>query len=576
MKLSTLSSRSVLPLLLASAGLALGGCAAPTDDEPADASDEAITSACAIETCAKPTRLLQAKTFAARPPASYRSDVEITAAGSDRTPREVRRATSRPYTWAGERRVVLGGDAAGAASIVADDFLLVEVLDPATGSLLAARTVGAPYPVKLGGKPVEDLAVGAAVDVSPALPKGKPFRLRLTGLDAGGSARVSDVFLSTAAAPPPPPPPPAGACVADAECGGGAAMCFIDRCVTVSDETRVIANLTQGVSVAYDPNGTLQAAYESYTLWDRVAYEMFRGPWSGKMTGEGGGGPESSSWHFDRAPGRVPALVRSTRGSSVGYEGSIGPGIAGKTTIERFAVGENAAGKRFAALVATTGGKCTLWFTSLAKGAWSWSSPEMVEECPISGYESLALHVRADGGADVVAASMSVYVLSRSNPIDPWQRTTILSAPRLHHATFASTHGVDGASHLAAATVTFGADASYGDYASTYLQLGDGGVVTRSLPLGTFATQIHFPFSNLDVDPAGNVWLLQRVRATSTRPAVVRIDAAGKVVQRSLGLIPGGSWPFSSLAVSATGEIALVHVADNQTVGVRRFTPKSP
>ena len=64
MKLSTLPSRSVLPLLLASVGLALGGCAAPADDEPSDASDEAITSACAIETCAKPTRLLQAKTFA--------------------------------------------------------------------------------------------------------------------------------------------------------------------------------------------------------------------------------------------------------------------------------------------------------------------------------------------------------------------------------------------------------------------------------------------------------------------------------------------------------------------------------
>ncbi len=574
MKLSPLPTRVLLPLLVA---LGSAGCAAPGDEEPADSSDEAVTSACAIETCAKPSRVLAAKTFAGRPPAVYRSDVEIAAAGSDRTPREVRRATSRPYTWAGERRVILGGDATGAAPIVADDFLLVEVLDSASGAALGALTVGAPYPVKLGGKALANLTAGPAVDVSSARPKNKPFRLGLTGLDAGGAAKVSDVYLSTAAAPPP-PPPPRGTCVADAECGGGAAMCFIDRCVTVSDETRIVPNLTNGVSIAYDPAGTLQAAYESYTLWDRVAYEMFRGPWSGKMTGEGGGGPESSFWFFDRAPGRAPALVRGVRGSAssaIGYEGSIGPGIPAKGTIERVAVGQNAAGTRFAALAATAGGKCTLWFTSLPKGAWSWTKPEAVEDCPISDYDSLGLHVRADGTADVVAASMSVYVLSRKNPIDPWQRTTILSAPRLHHATFAMTHGADGASHIAAATVTFGSDPSYGDYASTYLQLGDGGV-ERSLPLGTFATQIRFPFSDLDVDGAGNVWMLQRLRATTPRPAAVRVAPDGALVVRSLGSVSGGSWPFSSMAVSAAGEIALVHLADNQTVGVRRFTPRSP
>jgi hypothetical protein len=563
--------------------LGLAACAAPTDtDESADSTEESVTTSCAIETCALSTRVLQAKSFTARPPARYRADIVIDGVGFDPTPREVRRATSRPYTWAGERRVLLGGSAAGDAAIVADDFVLVEALDASTGAALGALTIGAPYRVTLGGKAVANEPATKAVDIGRILPKNKAFRLRLTGLDAGGKASVSDVFLSTGPALPPPPPPGPSACTTDVDCGGGSAMCFVDRCVTVSNETRTIDNLTQGVTIAYRADGSLFAAYESYTLWDRVAYQMFQGTWGAALTGEGGGGPLQSSWVIDRAPGLEPQLARAMRespGSGLGFGSSGGPVLPPKANIRAFGVGRDAAGKAFAAIGASLKDArgvdlYRLYFATKAPTAWSWSTTEVVADLDFVAPRDIVVHVRADGGADVVVATehgdMAIY--RRTNPIDPWAVTPLLPGSPAR-AVITAAHGAPGTTHLVAQAIDFVSDRSYGDYTVTYIELGDAGAV-RSIPLGTHTVQYHVPFPDLDVDGEGNVWIQKRPRATFDRPAVVRVDRAGKVAERSLGLVPTGSWPSSHLAVSKTGELALTHVADNKTVGLRRFTPK--
>lgn len=579
MKLS-LIARHTIPFVTL---LGLAACAAPTDtDESADSTEESVTTSCAIETCALSTRVLQAKSFTARPPARYRADVAIDGAGFDPTPREVRRATSRPYTWAGERRVLLGGSAAGDAAIVADDFVLVEALDASSGTALGALTIGAPYRVTVSGKPVANEPAGKAVDIGRILPKNKAFRLRLSGLDAGGRASVSDVFLSTAAPLPPPPPPGPATCTSDADCGGGSAMCFVDRCVTVSNETRTIDNLTQGVTIAYRSDGSLFAAYESYTLWDRVAYQMFQGTWGTALTGEGGGGQLQSNWVIDRGPGLEPKVARAMRespGSGLGFAGGGGPVLPPKANIRAFGVGRDAAGKAFAAVGASlkdAGGtdRYRIYFATKAEAAWSWSTTEVVADLDFTAPHDIVVHVRADGGADIVVATEfgDMVVYRRSNPVDPWSVTPLLPG-QPDRAVISAVHGAPGTTHLVAHAIDFVSDRSYGDYTATYIELGDAGAV-RSIPLGTHTVQYHVPFPDLDVDGEGNVWIQKRPRATFDRPAVVRVDRAGKVAERSLGLVPPGSWPFSYLAVSKAGEVALSHVADNKTVGLRRFTPK--
>lgn len=193
----------VLSLLSAMAA-ASAACGPSTSEEDIDAQEDAVTSSCAIEACGLPRKLLAAKSFEGRPPARFRDDVQVDAPeGLDRTPRQARRATSRPFRWSGDKRVLLSANAAGDAPIVADDFLLVEVLDAATGELLAAATVGARHAVEVGGAPVAPAAAaGAQVDISPLLPRGRDFRLRLSGLDLGGRAEVSDVYVSLGEAPP--------------------------------------------------------------------------------------------------------------------------------------------------------------------------------------------------------------------------------------------------------------------------------------------------------------------------------------------------------------------------------------
>lgn len=384
--------------------------------------------------------------------------------------------------------------------------------------------------------------------------------------------------------PPPPPPPPANACASDAECGGGQAMCFIDRCVTVSEESRRIDTLDAGVSAAYATNGELRVAYKAYTLGSSVSYSFFTGPWSGAGGVGSIGSSSGTRWSFERNPGLDPEFAHSYahyNGDGIGYGGAGGPSLGYHETLGAFAVGRNAAGVRFAALVGNKkevnsgNTTCNLYFASAPPGG-SWSAPQIIAPCSSWDVRSLAIHPRKDGSADILSAREfgGIALYRRQNPIDPWTTTVLVPATNTQgRSAFTFAHGGDGTTHLVAQTYVFTSDLSYGDYTGTYMELGDEGV-RRSIGLGTYPTQVHLPFPTVDLDGAGNVWIQKRPRATFDTASVVRIDPTGKVAERSLGRVATGSWPYSSLAVSAAGELSLVHVADSRNVSLRRFTPR--
>lgn len=364
-------------------------------------------------------------------------------------------------------------------------------------------------------------------------------------------------------------------CAQDQDCGGGSAMCFIDRCVTVSEESRRIDTLSAGLTIAYSAIGELRLAYQTYTLASSTTYEVFVGPWTAPT---GSGATTEASWIFDRAPTQDPMLA-TLRSKWLGYGAWGGPAVADQESVRSFAFARNGEGRAFAAFAAAKSSgsttTCKLYFSTRGSGG-SWGPAELVDSCSWGAFNALAVHVRKDGGADIVAAPEfgNSVVYRRLNPIDPWSRTPITFATGSNlRSTFSYNHGLDGTTHLVTMPYDFTTSASYGDYTATYVELGDSGIV-RSVPLGKYPTQVYRPFPDLDVDGAGNVWIQKRPRASFDRPSVVRIDPAGVAVERAVGLVSTGAWPYSSLAASKDGEIALAHVADSRNVSLRRFTPK--
>jgi len=389
--------------------------------------------------------------------------------------------------------------------------------------------------------------------------------------------------------PPPPPPPPQTGCNTDAECGGGQngspAMCFIDRCVTVSEDTRVEDSLNGGISAAYTSGGELQLAYQVYVSASQYGanrYFTYFTPWFGARTVPAGS-PSPIRFFIDHAPSQEPTLVTSYasyNGDGMGYGSSGGPSLHYHETIGSMAVGRNAAGTRFAALVGSLDSNngntrtCKIYFASAAAGQ-SWGTPQPVADCGWDGLRALAIHVRKDGGADLITAGEfgNVMLYRRSNPIDPWTTTALtVQKDSQQRALFTFSRGGDGTTHLVTQPYVFTSDLSNGDYTGPYVELGDAGVV-RSIPLGTYGQQYRNPFGPPEVDADGNVWIQKRIRSASDRPSVVRIDRAGAVKERALGLASTGPWPSSAIAVAPSGELAFVHVADGRTVGLRRFTP---
>ena len=94
----------------------------------------------------------------------------------------------------------LYGDAGGSRGFFVDDFVLLEVLG-ADGQLFSRAVVGASAPLRLDQQPLEHVGRNALsfdpgeIDLTALLPESESFRIKATALDAGGRAKVSDLFL---------------------------------------------------------------------------------------------------------------------------------------------------------------------------------------------------------------------------------------------------------------------------------------------------------------------------------------------------------------------------------------------
>lgn len=199
-------------LSLSVAATALAGCSAEADldDEETESDEAAVTAARPVE-AVRGVRILQGKTWTSRP-TKKRTDVTVFAPSDvpsdfENVPREIRRATSSVYTWAGEKRVILSGNATGSAAIDTSGFLLVEILDAGTSEVLAASTVRARYQTHFGGKRMSNdyyqrsRLPGTApdrlgIDITDSLPKNRKFRIRISGLTHTSTASIGDVFLT--------------------------------------------------------------------------------------------------------------------------------------------------------------------------------------------------------------------------------------------------------------------------------------------------------------------------------------------------------------------------------------------
>lgn len=232
---------------LACAFLLVAGCASEADDvsDDADTSEDALSAACELgKTCASSYKLLAAKSFPNGAPANFRSDVRI--ASSSQAPRIVRQATSRSFTRTTAAGLGLRGATPGTAWKVSD-VLLVEVLDSANGARIDAAYVGdvTSAPVALGGASVRRLGIEAfehaagEIDLGAILPTNRAFRVRLTALDLGGDASVTDVYADVTSAPAPPvDPAPVGAPRYQSVLAGSATP--MGRDFTAALETRTV------------------------------------------------------------------------------------------------------------------------------------------------------------------------------------------------------------------------------------------------------------------------------------------------------------------------------------------------
>lgn len=181
----------------------LMSCASRAADDDDSVTEDELRRACSVgDSCPSAMRLLSAKSYAdgERPHRRFRSDIAIDTQNWDTTPRIMRQATSRPMTFTGGHAVTLSGDASGSMSVVVDNFILLEAMS-LEGELLDVAFVGSSEPFTLAGQAVRQIGPDAfehpagELDISSVFPKGVPFRLRVTALDYGDLASVSDVYM---------------------------------------------------------------------------------------------------------------------------------------------------------------------------------------------------------------------------------------------------------------------------------------------------------------------------------------------------------------------------------------------
>ncbi len=374
---------------------------------------------------------------------------------------------------------------------------------------------------------------------------------------------------------------PPTSCSTDAQCGVSS-ICLVDRCAKVRDatldaRTRTATQITQAAQGGYTPSGELHVAYEG---WGRgVGYTSFEGAFP--VLSGGSAFQETNPFLLDHGPGLAPMVAgaySAYNAGGVGFGGQGGPRIRNDERIDRFAVGRNAAGAMFVAMavVSRPGGvaavSCELRFAAKPPRG-SWSPVESVAPCHGASFRDLGVHVRADGGADVVAApAFGDLVVYRHEGFGAWSTNVLVAGGVTTRPAFVMAHGGDGTSHVVAEPYDFSLDVSRPDYTATYIELRDAGP-SRSVALGAFPLQWLPPFRDLGVDAAGNVWIQKRTSAMTDTAAVVRVDPRGEIAERSLGSIATGTQQSSTLAVSPSGELALVHHAGGRWLAVRRFTP---
>lgn len=218
--------------LLASLSLALlasgaVACAAPTDDEAADSADtsseEALVAGCALgDGCAAVTAILPATAPKAGPTASAQNATYWApdAPAGRNVPRVAKTASLTGVRLERDDvSVWLSSTDDGAGALAADDVLLVEVRG-SSGSVLARQVVVGPRLLLADKKtevPARASASTGAFDLTPLLPRGRSFTLKVSVLDLGGQTSNAAVKLVTRPrVTQPPPPPPAPRAIADA------------------------------------------------------------------------------------------------------------------------------------------------------------------------------------------------------------------------------------------------------------------------------------------------------------------------------------------------------------------------
>jgi hypothetical protein len=594
--------RSFLPRLasLFSLGLlSVAACSVESADSDDDETVEAdLTSACAIgESCPESLLLLTGRSYGSvRAPANLRPDMELVGgdAGWDRVPRRFSQKTSRTLTYTGGS-VVLAGNADGTGEIGVDDFFLFEVLD-LQGRRLAAGTVNAaPGMVKLDGETITPLErtpgpargwiahPAGSVNLASILPKDQPFRLRVSAMDFAGAASATNIYASHRAGEP---TPLAGrACTADAECGGGSAMCFIDRCMKVEDSSKSAYSLNGHMEAAFDAVNQLHYGYTTYRSngASNPTFPLAVGLWDGGVTFgttlsgmSNGSGSTAMPWAFDKRPGEAPVLAYTdfeTAKDNVRFDGQAFSLPASPMRARDIAVASNAAGTRFAAALtcnARSVGECRIVFSSKPAGG-TWSAQETVAN--VSDSTFLGIHVRKDGKADVLHASRYDFaVYRRLNPIDPWSRRSLKSSSGTNNADVVAGRGADGTTHVVYSDKRPSSQSALYYYDTTYLELGDEGIA-RTATIGSFGNEATQLFRDVDVDGAGNVWAQMRSGRGVFNPFAYRIDRAGNIQRRSLGTLTNAYAFDSAMAVGTDGRLALLWQDTQGSVRARRFTP---
>jgi hypothetical protein len=118
----------------------------------------------------------------------------------DPNPSIMEESTTETVILTRPRRITLAGNAAGSVGWSIDNFLLLELLDE-TGNPIASGLIGNADPAIHRGVRIQQFGPNAfnfgprQVDVTALFPLNRPFRLRATALDYGGSGWTTPVWL---------------------------------------------------------------------------------------------------------------------------------------------------------------------------------------------------------------------------------------------------------------------------------------------------------------------------------------------------------------------------------------------